>query len=84
MQIAKISNVSERLHRQLETIRISADAILETFTKTSLTIYTLDDRIIDWLTSGELHSCLSKLKEMDDMLKPIGQVRPLRNRAIPL
>ena len=74
-------DVSERLRRQLETIRISADTILEAITKASLTSCTLDDRIVDWLFSGELRSCLERLKEMDDMLKPTGQARPVRPPA---
>ena len=76
-------SVSERLRRQLETIRISADTILEAITKASLTDCTIDDRINDWLLSGELRSCLGKLKEMNDMLKPIGRVRPARAPALP-
>ena len=75
--------VSERLRCRLETIRISTDTILEAITKASLTDYTIDDRINDWLLSGELRSCLGKLKEMDDMLKPISQVRPARASARP-
>ena len=77
-------SISERLRRQLETIRISADTILEAITKASFMDYTIDDRINDWLLSGELRSCLDKLKEMHDMLKPIAQVRPARAPALPL
>ena len=79
-------NVSERLRRPLETIRISADTILEAITKASLTNYTIDDRLIDWLISGEPRSCLGKLKEMDDMLKlpTVGQVRPALGPGRPL
>ena len=71
--------ISDQLRRQLETICISADTILEAFTKASFTSDTLDDRIIDWLFSGELSLCLGKLKEMDDML--IGQVQPAQAPA---
>lgn len=67
--------VSERLRHQLEKIRISADTILEIVTKASLTDYTVDDRLIHWLFSAELPTCLGKLKEMDNILKPIGQSR---------
>ena len=76
--------VSERLRRELETIRISADAILEAFTKATVTDYTIDDRLIDWLFSGEPRSCLGKLKEMDTMLKPVNSARPVRAHAQPL
>lgn len=69
-------HVFERLRRQLETIRISADTILEAITKASLTDYTIDVRLTDWLISGELRSCLDKLKEMEDMLGPDGRVQP--------
>ena len=67
-------NIAENLRRQMETIHISCDAILEAIT---LENYTTDDRITDWLLSGEPRSCLGKLKEVDDMLKPDGQVRAL-------
>ena len=67
--------VSERLRRELETIRISSDAILEAIAKASVTNYTIDDRLIDWLFSGGLGSCLSKLKEMDTMLKSVNSTR---------
>ena len=81
-------SISEKLRRQLETIRISADTILEAITRASVTDYTMDDRLIDWLISGEPRSCLGKLKEMDDMLKTPGpngsQVRPARALARPL
>ena len=74
-------SISDRLRRHLERIRISADTILEALAKASLASDTLDDRIIDWLFSGELRSCLGKLKEMDDMLKPIDRVRPAQAPA---
>ena len=79
-------SISEKLRRQLETIRISADTILEAITKASVTDYTMDDRLIDWLISGEPRSCLGKLKEMDEMLKPptVDQARPARAPARPL
>ena len=78
-------NVSERLRQQLETVRISADTILEAITKASVTDYTIDDRINDWLLSGELRSCLDKLKEMDGMLRPtVGRVLPARAPARPI
>ena len=73
--------VSERLRRELETIRISSDAILEAITKASVTDYTIDDGLMDWLLSGELRSCLGKLKEMDIMLKPGDLVRPVSGPA---
>ena len=74
--------VSERLRHELETIRISADAILEAITKASVTDYTIDDGLMDWLYSGDLRSCLSKLKEMDTMLKPVDSVvRPIPGLA---
>ena len=76
--------VSERLRRELETIRISADAILEAIAKASVTDFTIDDRLIDWLFSGELRSCLSKLKEMDIMLNPVSPARPVPDPARPL
>ena len=63
--------IYETLRRQLETIRISADAILQAFVKTSLASCSLDDQIADWLASGEPHLCLSKLKEMNDVLRPV-------------
>ena len=71
----------QELRRQLETIRIFSDTILEAIT---FNPYTIDDRIIDWLFSGEPCSCLDKLKEMDDMLKHDGQVRPAMALARPL
>ena len=64
-------NVSEMLRHQLETIRVSADAILQAFAKASLTSFSLDDQIADWLASGEPNSCLGKLKEMNGVLRPI-------------
>ena len=67
-------NIAEKLRRQMETIHTSCNAILEAIT---LENYATDDRITDWLLSGEPRSCLGKLKEMDDMLKPDGQVRAL-------
>ena len=67
-------NVAEKLRCQMEKIRISCDAMLEVIT---LENYTTDDRITDWLLSGEPRSCFGKLKEMDDMLKPCGQVRAI-------
>ena len=67
-------NIAEKLRRQMETIRISCDAMLEAIT---LENYTTDDRITDWLLSGEPRSWLGKLKEMDDMLKSDGQVHAL-------
>ena len=78
--------VFEKLRCQLETIRVSADTILGAITKASLSDYTIDDRINDWLLSGELRSCLGKLKEMDEMLKPpnSGQVRPGQAPTRPL
>lgn len=69
-------HVSEKLRRQLEIVRISADTVLEAVTTASLTGCAIDDRFVDWLISGELRLCLSKLKEVDDMLKPLGQPRP--------
>ena len=66
--------IGEKLRRQMETFRISCEAMLEAVT---LENYTTDDRITDWLLSGEPRSCLDKLKEMGDMLKPDGQVRAL-------
>lgn len=62
----------QEFRRQLETIRTFSDTILEAIT---LDPSTIDDRIIRWLFSGELCSCLDKLKEMDDMLKQDAQVR---------
>ena len=76
--------VSERLRRELETIRISADAILEAIAKASVTDHTIDDRLISWLFSGELPSCVGKLKEMDNMLKPVNPVQPVPVPARPL
>lgn len=67
-------NVAEQLRRRMETIRVSCDAILEVIT---LENHSVDDRITDWLLSGEPHSCLDKLKEMEDRLKPDGRVRTL-------
>ena len=40
-------NTSERLRRPLETIRTSADVILETFSKPALTSHTLDERMTE-------------------------------------
>lgn len=77
-------SVSDGLRRQLETIRISADAILGAFTTASLTNETLDGRVVNWLFSGELPLCLGKLKEMDKLLKRIGPVRPVPVLARPL
>ena len=77
-------DISERLRHQLETIRISADAILQAFAKASLTSYSLDDRMTDWLASGEPHSCLATLKELNDVLRPIDYAEdtaPLLTRA---
>ena len=71
----------QEFRRQLETIRTSSDTILEAIT---LDTYTIDDRIIDWLFSGEPRSCLDKLKEMDDMLKHHAQARPTLALARPL
>ena len=65
-------SVYERLRCQLDTIRTSADAILQALAKASLTSDSLDNRITDWLTSGEPHLCLGKLKEMNDVLGPIN------------
>ena len=76
-------SVSDRLRGQLEMVRVSADAILEACTRASLTSDTLDDRMIDWLLSGELPLCLSKLKEMDAMLKPVRQTRLVMDAARP-
>ena len=70
-------DVSERLRHQLETIRVSADAILQAFAKASITSYSLDDQIADWLASGEPNSCLGKLKEMNDVLRPIDYAEHL-------
>ena len=75
------SHIVEKLRRQLETIRTSSDTILEAIT---LQNYTIDDRIICWLFSGELSSCLDKLKEMNDMLKSDGKVRSPLALAQPL
>ena len=71
-------SMSDRLRRQLDMIRISADTILGTFTTASLTNDTLDDRIINWLFSRELPLCLGKLREIDNILKPISPVRPVQ------
>ena len=71
----------QEFRRQLEKIRTFSDATLEAITFDSSVI---DDRIIRWLFSGELCSCLDKLKEMDDMLKHDGQVRPTSALARPL
>ena len=76
--------VSERLRRELETIRISADAILEAIAKASVTNHTIDVRLIEWLFSGELHPCLGKLKEMDTILKPVNPTRTVPGPARPL
>ena len=77
-------HVSQRLRCQLERIRLSADTIAEAFNEASLTNHTLDERLINWLTStGELQLCLRKLKEMEDMMKPVGRVRPARASARP-
>ena len=72
----------QEFRRQLETIRTFSDTILEAIT---LDPCTIDDRITDWLFSGEPRSCLAKLKEMDGMLKQAdGQVRPALALARPL
>lgn len=63
-------DTSERLRYQLETIRTSADVILETLAKASLTRYTLDERITEWLTRGKPYSCLDTLKEVANILTP--------------
>lgn len=73
----KLQRLCDRLHRRLETIRTSANTILVAFTKSSLTSDTLDGRTIDWPFSGELSSCLGKLKEMDNVFKPDGHVQVL-------
>lgn len=69
----------EKLRRRLETIRVSADTILEAIVTASLSDYVIHDQIIDWLISGEPRACLGKLKEMDDKLNPIVQ-EPLHTR----
>ena len=75
-------DVSQRFRRQVEAIRVSADAILEAFAQATLTSYALDDRITDWLANGEPRLCLDKLKEIEDILKPVEQVRhvPTENK----
>ena len=77
-------HIFEKLRRQVETIRISSDTILEAITTASHSDYTIDDRMVDWLISGEPRACLGKLKEMDEMLQPIGQAQPLQGHARPL
>ena len=64
---------AQRLRSQLETIRISADAILEAITEA-----TIADELKDWLFSGELRSCLGRLREMDMMLRPVDSIRSVR------
>ena len=51
--------------RQLETIRVCSNAMFGAITLNNSPV---DDRIIDWLTSGEPRVCLQKLKEMDNMM----------------
>ena len=74
-------DVVERLRHQLETIRVSADTILQAFTKASLTNYSLNDRIDDWLASGKPNSCLDKLKEMNDILRPVPSLTPAQDKV---
>lgn len=71
---ASIQGVSvvKMLCRQMETICISCDALLEAV---SLEDFTVDGQITDWLLSGGPRSCLDKLKGMEDMLKLDGRVR---------
>ena len=64
---------AQRLRSQLETIRISADAILEAITEA-----TIADELKDWLFNGELRSCLGRLREMDMMLRPVDSIRSVR------
>ncbi|KAG9316928.1 ankyrin repeat-containing domain protein [Chiua virens] len=67
-----INNI-ERLHQQLGTIRGCAETILEVITLQNRIV---DEQIITWLFSGGLPPCLDKLKEMDDIFKLDGQLRP--------
>ena len=59
--------------RQVETISASSSAIFEAI---ALNDCAIDERIVDWLISGEPRTCLDKLKEMDNMLKRDGPARP--------
>ena len=73
-------DVAERLRHELEMIRKSADNILQAFTKASLTSYSLNDQIDNWLASGEPNSCLGKLKEMNDILRPVLSPTPVQDK----
>ena len=73
-------DIAEGLRHKLEMICKSADDILQAFTKASLTSYSFNNQIDDWLASEELNSCLGKLKEMNDILRPVPSPTPIQDK----
>ena len=63
------------LFQMTVTIHVSADTILQAFTKASLTSYSLNNWIDDRLASQKSHLlCLEKLEEMNDILRTVDYV----------
>ncbi|KAG9315367.1 hypothetical protein JVU11DRAFT_4513 [Chiua virens] len=74
-------NIIERLRQQLETIRRSAETILEAITLQNCII---DESIFSWLFSGGLPPCLDRLRELDDIFNLDSQGRPAATPALAL